>query len=182
MSPFLSIVTRHMPSRPGLFAECCRSLRDQADQDFEHVVLVDHVGRGVQWANGQFARHRYAVNGDYVLILDDDDALTTPHAVEALRAGVADSQADLIVFRADHANLGILPDAAVWSEKPLYGHIGSCDFITRREVWQRHVDAFAKPVGGDYSFLSELWRCGYHVHWLDCLLARVQRISRGAPE
>jgi len=182
MTPFLSIITRHMASRPRMFEECLRSLTAQTDQDFEHIVLVDHIGRGVPWANLQFARYRDAVGGDYVLILDDDDALATPLAVATLRAAVAGTQADIVIFRGDHCQLGILPDDAHWKQPPACGHISAQDLIVRREVWRRHVDAFGNEYAGDFSFIAALWRCGYQVHWLDAVLTRQQRISRGAAE
>jgi len=182
VTPFLSVFTRHMASRPRQFEECLRSLTAQTDQDFEQIVIVDHVGRGVAWANRQFVAYQQAVRGDYVLTLDDDDVLVRPEAVALLRAAAAESQADIIIFKGDHGPLGILPDRLVWQKRPLHGHISGQDFIVRREVWQRHADCYPAIYAADYAFISELWRCGYKAHWLDVVLTKQQCIGRGKPE
>lgn len=174
-APFLSIVTRHMASRPRMFARCLESLKVQTCQDFEHVVLADEVGRGMAWANRQFFEHRALPQGEYVLILDDDDELATPEAVAILKAAAEASQADIIVFYGEHGErLGRLPTANVWGKAPLYSQISGQDFITRREVWYRHIAAYGAERAGDFAFLSEVWRCGYCVHWLGDVLVRAE--------
>lgn len=172
MAPFLSIVTRHMVSRPAWYAEHCASLDNQTCQDYEHVVITDEVGRGLQWANGQLYEHRDAPQGEYVLILDDDDQLADPGAVATLKAAV--SGADVLVFKGEHGpRLGTLPTSLVWGKEPVFGHISAQDFIVRREVWRRHIAAFARPIAGDYSFLTALWEHGgYSVQWLDRVLVK----------
>lgn len=181
--PFLSIVTRCY-KRPAMLARCCESIRAQQDAALEHLLINDEVGRGVEWANAQLAAHKNRVHGDYVLILDDDDLLACSSAVTILRdVARSNDYPDLIVFRADHAELGVLPDAEVWEKKPLHGHIGGIDFITRAATWKRYIGKFAQPEGGDFHFLEALWKKkGLRVVWLDRLLTRVQRISRGRPE
>jgi hypothetical protein len=183
MTPFLTLVTRHMLSRPTLYAEHCASLEAQTDQDYQHLVIEDATGSGWKWAQAQFEAHKAEVLGDYVLQLDDDDVLARPDAIAQLRAVVQDSQADIIVYRVDHLELGVLPSALVWGRRPICGHIGGEDFAVRREIWLRHI--YAHNTGryeSDYDFMAELWRHGYDVHWLDVLIARCLRISRGRGE
>lgn len=177
---FLSIVTRCHPNRPSMLEKNRASLANQTDQDFEHVLIKDEKGRGVEWANGilQTAVPR----GDYVLVLDDDDLLTDNRAIEKLRAATI-TNPDIVVFKVHHGRLGVLPSALVWQKKrPVGGHIGSCDFITRRDIWRQHIPAFARPSGGDYYFLRSMWHEDINVVWLDERLAAIQRISRGKGE
>lgn len=176
---FLSIVTRCHPNRPSMLQKNIDSLAAQTCQDFEQVLIRDDAGRGVGWANGQL--QHASPKGDYVLILDDDDLLTDETAVEKLKAA-ADDQPDLIIFKVDHAGLGILPSPKVWERSPMGGHIGSCDFITRRDLWRRHIPAFSQPTCGDIAFLRSMWHENIGVVWLDEQLAAVQRISRGRGE
>lgn len=156
-----------------------QSLGAQTSQDYEQVFVVDDVGRGVGWANR--ALQTAEVIGDYVLVLDDDDTLTSVRAIELLKEATADKP-DLVIFKADHARLGVLPSLVIWGKRPVKGHIGSCDFISRRDVWERHIKAFGALACGDYTYLRSAWQDNPSVVWLDKELAAVQRISRGRPE
>jgi len=176
---FLSVVTRCHPKRPGMMAKNVESLEMQTDQDFEHILIEDDEGRGVGWAN---AALQWAMpEGEYVLILDDDDMLSTEQAIALLKQAAKDKPG-VVVFRAQHDWFGLLPDATVWEKEPKLGHIGSCDFITRQDIWADHIHAFAQERCGDYYFLDSIWQDGPEVVWLDEQLAAVQRISGGAPE
>lgn len=176
--PFLSVVTRCY-ERPEALANNVASLESQDDPDYEHIFLIDEEGVGLEEANRALAQVTPA--GTYVLILDDDDMLADDGAIAALKQAAA-TQSDVIVFRAEHAHLGILPDRTVWERRPVKCHIGSCDFITRRDWWEAHIHAFGAPECGDYRFLAAIWDDGPNVTWLDRVLAAVQRISEGEPE
>ena len=161
-----------------MLAKNCRSLGAQTSQDYEQVFLVDRFGYGVGNANRALLTARVA--GDYVLVLDDDDRMTNDRAIEMLKEATADSP-DLVIFRVDHGPLGILPDDLIWEKRPLKGHIGSCSFITRRDIWERFIHRFGVDECGDYAFLHSLWSESPSVVWLDELLTGVQRISKGQP-
>lgn len=176
---FLSVVTRCHPNRPSMLQKNIDSLLVQTCQDFEHVLIQDNEGRGVGWANEQL--QHTSPKGDYVLILDDDDRLIDETAVEKLKAAV-NGQPDIVIFKADHAGLGVLPSPKVWEKSPMGGHIGSCDFITRRDLWRQHIPAFAQPTCGDIAFLRSMWHEEIAAVWLNEQLAAVQRISRGRGE
>ena len=179
---FLTLFTRHMLSRPASFAALLASLDAQTCQDFEHFVVVDPTGQGFGWANRQMALHQHEINGDYVLQCDDDLVLE-PNAVAELQAAVQATHPDIVVYRVDHRELGILPDATVWGKQFLYSHIGGEDMAIRREVWARHLSAYDCDVReGDWYYMRELAAGGYAIHWLDKLLVRCQRISYGKGE
>lgn len=183
MSPFLTLFTRHMTSRPNFYAKHCESLAEQTCQDFEHYVVTDDVGRGWQWAQAQFEAHKDAVRGDFIMQLDDDNALAIPEAVNLLKCLAEGSRPDIIAFHTDSLELGIIPHAVCWNKGPIKGHMSGQDVAVRREVWQRHIHAHSTGrYDSDYDFLAELWGCGYEVRWLDRLLVRCLRVSRGRPE
>ena len=176
--PFLSVVTRCY-KRPNMLHRNVQSLKEQIDQDYEQIFIEDKFGRGVGWANRALSTAK--PDGDYVMVLDDDDMLVNRWAITILK-GAVHNKPDLVMFKADHNGLGILPDDLVWKRKPLRGHIGSIDFITRRDVWERYIHRFGVDECGDYAFLHAIWFDQPQVEWCDELLASVQRISRGAPE
>lgn len=176
--PFLSIVTRCY-QRPTMLEANRESVCAQTDPDFEHILIIDREGAGLHAANQALASAMPA--GEYVLILDDDDVLSDPEAIEVLKQAAADEPA-LVIFRADHDILGVLPKSAVWGRRPVRGGIGSCDFITRRDWWENYIGAFGVPKCGDFVFLNTMWQADPSVVWLDRQLAAVQRISHGRPE
>lgn len=178
--PFLSVVTRCY-KRPTMLAINQESLARQTDQDYEQILLIDDEGLGLHAANKRLAEAEPA--GDYVLILDDDDMLSEPEAIERLKEAAVDDP-EMVFFHADHDWLGVLPSRIVWkAQRPLKCHIGSCDFITRRDVWGRHIEAFGAPECGDFEFLKSIWMAGRpDAVWIDDILAGVQRIGHGRPE
>ena len=175
---FLSVVTRCY-KRPTMLHRNIESLYMQTDKDFEQLFIDDTEGRGIGWANAQLATVK--PSGEYVMVLDDDDMLTDARAIEKMKAATIRAPS-LVIFKADHAELGILPSKAVWNHRPMLGQIGSISFISRRDVWKRHIGAFDIFACGDYAYLQSVWRDKPSVVWLDEKLAAVQRISRGKPE
>ena len=175
---FLSVVTRCY-KRPDMLAKNKASLRGQTDQDFEQLFIVDEVGRGIGWANQSLATAAPA--GDYVMVLDDDDLLTDYRAIELLKVAATD-EPELVIFKAHHGPLGVLPSATVWEKRPIRGNIGGCDFISRRDVWEKHITAFGTMACGDYHYLRSLWQDEPEVVWLNEQLAAVQQIGKGRPE
>jgi len=164
-----------------MLADNTASLARQTDRDFEQLFMIDEEGMGIGDAN------RILMvadpDGDYVLVLDDDDWLINDRAIELLKGATIESP-DIVIFKADHKGLGILPSKSAWEKRPIKGHIGSCDFITRRDVWDKHIEAFGVDEGGDYAFLKAIWEDKPVVIWLDELLAGIQRQGRsnGEPE
>jgi hypothetical protein len=158
------------------------SLEEQTDQDFERLYITDDIGRGLHWANQQFYRYRYEVSGDYVLMLDDDDMLTRRDTVAMLKEAAKDDP-DLIMCRFDCGKWGILPTDEVWQYKyPKLTHVCTPSFITRRDIWYENIESFGQPTAGDYSFLSAIWPSLKRVVWLDVVIGKTQRNSKGAPE
>lgn len=177
---FLTVVTRCY-KRPQALQANVASLNNQTCDDWEQLFIVDEVGRGIGWANRQFARYANQVSGDYVLMLDDDDRLIRDDAIEILKR-TAYNQPEIVIFRGLHGRHGILPSDETWGDKPKSTHISGQDFITRSDVWKAHIEHFGHEKMGDYAFLSALWPSVQSVVWLDELLVEQQAIGGGEPE
>jgi hypothetical protein len=180
-APFLTVITRHMPARAQLLANNVASLRAQTDQGYEQCVIVDREGRGAAWANANLRNYADAPHGQYVLVLDDDDLLDRHTAIAEVRQAAL-SKPGVIMTRMDHGPLGVLPDAAGWGKEPVRGRIGISAAICRRDVWQEAALRFENCYDGDFPFVLAAYRSGRGVVWLDRVLTRVQRISRGQGE
>lgn len=177
--PFLSIVTRCY-QRPTMLAKNKRSVSSQTDKDYEHLFIVDEEGAGLLAANRALATAR--PGGEYVLVLDDDNRITDTRMIEALKEAAIDRPA-LVFFKSDHSpTFGTMPHDVVWGKEPKRGHVDSANFITRRDWWERHIEAFGVRLEGDYEFLAAMWKEKPDVAWLDRQMIAVQRISKGKPE
>jgi hypothetical protein len=177
MPPFLSVVTRTHPKPVDYLALNEESLREQLDPDYEQIVLRDEVGRGLAWANRQFYEHRFAVEGDYVLMLDDDNVLATPHAVTILKAVTWDKP-EAVIFKAEVGPHGILPTSFAWGQRrAIAWQIDGHCVIVRREVWQAYIHEFCVDVRGDAAFLGALTAAGLRIEWLNAVLVRALRVG-----
>jgi hypothetical protein len=180
--PFLEVLTRCY-LRPQSLQTNIESLRRQTSHEWRQTFLVDHVGRGVAWANAQLADVDPV--GDYIWVLDDDDACIHAGLVTDLQylAWLNDCPAAFIV-RMDHGPLGILPDDDHWQQPPIEGQIGASAIITRADVWIRHRSAWRSGrYASDFDFISAVFHYeGDAIYWHDCIASAVQRISRGEPE
>jgi hypothetical protein len=182
-APFLTIITRHMASRPGMFAKQQVSLAAQSCQDFEQVLIHDGVGQGMAWAQTQLTEAWKQANGRYILILDDDDLLQNPDGVKLLKEA-AYKFPPAVIFKGHHDDLGILPRVDTWQSAPQVGSIGVFDFILRWDVFTRHSKVFAAGTyNDDHALIASVYReHGKDIVWLDEVICAVQRRSLGAPE
>ena len=182
--PFLSIITRTY-RRPFALSQCVQSVREQTDQDLEHLILEDMVGMGVAESHRLFLKAKPA--GYYVMILDDDDLMATPGVVADLHVVANEYRPDVIVFKMNNAELGILPDALVWQHEPLPARISGSNVAVRRHVWHGCIPAILGRDGvpcyeSDFLYLEEIWRRTRRIHWLDRIEVLVSRVNRGAME
>jgi hypothetical protein len=181
MRPFLEIVTRHLATRPTLLADNQASLARLGD-DWTQTLLIDRVGRGVEWANGEMAGYGRWLRGEWIWILDDDDICIRPNLVSELQQLVGRSDADVIVMRMDHGPLGILPDNQVWMTTPTRGRIGCSAVVVRRRLWQMCAHAYTARYDADYDFISAVFSKAAGVIWHDVIASRVQCIGQGRSE
>lgn len=181
--PFLEVLTRTFNARPHLLRINQESLRRQTDPDWVQTLLVDDVGRGIDWASENLAAYAPNLVGDYIWILDDDDTCILPTLVAELKFIVADSDPDVIMIRMDHGSGRILPGDDSWLCPPVLGQIGCSAFVVRRAVWQRHAMAMEHGhYSSDYDLIASIWTEQPRVYWHDVVASRVMRQSFGRPE
>lgn len=179
--PFLEILTRHYTRRPGLLAACKASLDGQTDPDWVQTILIDDVGRGVEWANRNLGAYAPQVEGDYIWILDDDDVCVCDTLVADLKAIVAETCADVVMVKGEINRFGILPDH--WGEAPEYCHVAMPCFVLRRDVWRRHAGMLTARLGADYRMIRDVFDAGvYRIAWLDKIVVRSEKARFGAAE
>jgi len=175
----LSVVTRCYKRPVGLRRNQL-SLMLQTRQDYEQILLVDNVGLGIKAADERMAAEAPAlINGEYVYILDDDDMLIGNQFIAHIHAIAQTHDPDIIIVKSDNGRLGILPSAAMWEKKPQPGRISTLNYVVKAEIWKRHAPAFATHPhdAGDAMFVTELFRHGYSVYWLDAIAAMTGPIS-----
>ena len=175
--PFLSVMTRTHPKPVDYLARNEQSLRDQLDPDYEQIVLIDEVGRGLAWANRQFWEHRHTAEGDYVIMLDDDNVLATPHAITILKAVTWD-QPEAVIFKADVGPHGIMPTSLAWSQrKAIAWQIDGHCTIVRTDIWRKYIHYFSVDIRGDAAFLAALTCADLRVEWCNAVLVRALRVG-----
>jgi len=173
--PFLTFYTPTF-RRPQALLRCLASVQAQtAVAAIEHLVVPDYVG-------GMFTQIPHyvdAVHGDYVHILADDDELAGPDVVAlvqdfAWRSGLP----PIIVVKAQKGG-ATWPAGAPWPPRCGAIDLGCC--IARRDVWERHVEAYGDSYEGDFHFMAAVAQAGYDAEVLDLLFLR-GAVMRGAPE
>lgn len=180
---FLEVLTRCY-KRPTLLARNQASLRAQTCDDWTQTLLIDDVGRGINWSHENLTRCAPALNGQYIWLLDDDDECIRPTLVAELKAIVATHNPDVIMLRMDHGPRGILPEPGYWGNAPEHGHIGVSAYVVRREVWQAHAEAWSPGVyHSDFNFIAAVVSDNsVAVYWHEVIASRVQQIGLGRPE
>src|SRR5690606_4199896 len=96
---FVTIVTR-VSRRPNLLYDNIVSVATQDDQDYDHLLLVDPVGKGMLYANQQFYRHAKRVRGKYVYMLDDDDIFIRSDVINLFKRATV-KEPDVVVCKFD---------------------------------------------------------------------------------
>jgi len=180
--PFLEVLTRCY-QRPRMLAINRASLWAQTDPDWGQTLLVDDVGRGINWATENLAAYAPKLIGTYVLILDDDDMLICPTLVADLKCLAAEFDPDVIMLRMDHGGGVVLPDDDTWGHGPVLGRIGCSAFVVRRAVWQAHAGAMVPgQYHSDFLLIEAIWRDDPRVYWHNVVASRVMKQSFGQPE
>lgn len=178
--PFLEVLTRAY-KRPQMLAVNQASLAAQTDGDWVQTLLVDEAGRGIAWSHENMGAYAPRLVGEWIWILDDDDACACPTLVADLKRIVAEHDPDVVMVKMDHGK-AVLP-GRTWGGDPEYGQIGVSAYIVRRELWQAQAHAL-KPgwYGSDYSLINAIWLTRPQVYWHDQIVSRVQVQSFGKAE
>ena len=158
------------------------SLARQTDPDYEVILIVDDVGRGVPWANKQLAAVAPRIKGRYVFVLDDDDEIVDDTLIMSVKLCVGATGADLIIHKMDHGPAGIFPDAEYWGKRPVLGHFGMSAAVMSASLYRTAITKIQERRAGDIYYYQALYDHATRIEWEDRVISRVQRISWGKPE
>lgn len=126
--------------------------------------------------------HVHEVNGDYVLVLSDDNCLYDMDvAAEALEFVEANRWPDVVVWRGKINNI-LYPTPHCWKKRPYECHIDLSCFLVRRKHWVENADDWPDSYEGDYHFINKQFERGLRFEWFDRLSYFAMQVSRGAPE
>jgi hypothetical protein len=153
------------------------SLAAQTSRDFEHRLLVDGERKGV--GASHVALRSVVFDGEYVVCVDDDEALAASSVVARVIAELKAKKPPLAFVRVDHRELGFLPSP--WGGLVRCGTIGAEDFIIRRDVWEECKWAWGDRYEGDWDFIEEVLK-HYQPLWIDVLWGQCLTISHGQAE
>ncbi len=183
--PFFRRVDGTLARPDGMF-ECRHSIMLQwlPRENFVQALFVEDEKLGGSGVGGMFAQipaNAHRVEGDYVLILGDDDVLAD-HSVVGQLYAIAEraSFPDVIIVSTEKAEHGRLPYDA--EGPPICGRIDLGCVVTRRDVWLQHVGDYGAIYEGDFRHLDAMWQAGRQFHYATELLFSRGAVSRGGVE
>lgn len=179
MSPFLTFYTPTY-KRPIALARCLASVACQtAVADLEQIVLVDHVGIGIDGMYARVPQYAGAVHGQYVSFLCDDDVLVSPVVVEDVRDFIeAHGHPPLVIVQTRKAG-AVWPATRSWP--PEEGSIDLNCAIVRADIWHQHAGSYGHRYEGDFDFFNALAQAGVPAVWCPVLFSS-GAVSRGVAE
>lgn len=174
------------PARPALLQQCRASIYAQwtPREHFVQALFVEDATLGGSGVGGMFAQvpaNADRVEGDYVMLLGDDDVLADETVVGRLYAiAEAASFPDVIIVSTEKAEHGRLPYDH--QGPPICGRIDLGCVVTRRDVWRQHVADYGSAYEGDFAHANAMWQAGRHFHYATGLLFSRGAVSRGGVE
>ncbi len=124
------------------------------------------------------------LNGHYVYILDDDNAML-PGAVGSIKLAATESHShDMLICRINRLKRvhKVFPENEYWQKKPKYRNIDIGCVVLRRDLFLKAIKHFTARYEGDFDFISEAYWLAESVNWVEKLIMKLQRISAGATE
>lgn len=177
--PFLSVITRHMPARAELLRCNQISLEIQLEPDYEQIVMVDEAGQGWEYAQQMLVEACEQIKGKYVLILDDDDVMIDFQAITLMKDAAMQSPA-AVIWRVKFCDLGVLPEDAYWKAAPACGHIGSCGFMVRADIFREEIGKIRGGYASDFELIAAVYaKHGDETAWLDEALCETMQRGHG---
>lgn len=178
----MTFMTFYTPTykRPTYLALCRRSVQAQTCRDFQHMVIVDDSGIGVDGMFHDIRRHAKAIRGDYVFILADDDRLIKAEGLGRVKAfAEANNRPPVIIVR-NYKWGRTFP--LIWEQAPEFTKIDTGNFIIRSDVFLENADHFGECYEGDWIFIEHLWNSGYPFAWFDYVFSEMQVGGKGRTE
>jgi hypothetical protein len=146
------------------------------------VLLIDEIGRGIEWSHTNMATACPQIKGDYVLVLDDDDLIVVKTCIAELKQAAA-SGADVIMLKMQIVPGFIVPEDEFFHAPPVVGHIGISSFVVKRDLWIANVLHFEPVYHGDYTFIAAVYPQAEQIVYLDRVMCSTQDGNHhGRPE
>lgn len=156
---FRPFITFYTPTydRPHRLERCLRSVGTQRKLDMreiEHIVVPDHIGRGIGGMYQQVRHYAPLVRGEYVFFLCDDDALATETVVFDFKAWLGARRPEAVIVRVQKG-IHVYPNTnPPWPAQ--MGHFDLGNLIVRRDVWREHCHLYGDRYEGDWDFAEAL--------------------------
>lgn len=178
----MTFMTFYTPTymRPTYLSICRKSVQAQTCRDFQHMVIVDDAGIGVDGMFRDIRRHADHIRGDYVFILADDDRLLEPIGLEQVRTFAMANLFPPVIIVKNYKWDKTFP--LVWEQAPEYAKIDTGNFIIRADVFRDNAGEFGECYEGDWVFIHHLWETGYPFAWCDCIFSTMQVGGKGRTE
>jgi glycosyltransferase involved in cell wall biosynthesis len=178
----MTFMTFYTPTykRPTFLILCRQSVQMQTCRDFQHMVIVDDCGIGVDGMFRDIRRHVDQIRGRYVFILADDDRLIDPEGLERVQQFATEHDYPPVIIVKNYKWGDVFPK--LWEQEPQLGMIDTGNFIIRADVFRDNADKFGERYEGDYDFISHLWRAGYPFFWFDYIFSGMQVGGKGKTE
>ena len=179
----MAFLTVYTPTykRPKALTVCIESVKNQTHPNLiQHLIIPDEIGLGIDGMYSDIINHVDEVNGEYVLVLSDDDLLCNLDFARKLYDYIENNDYPEVVIIKAIKSGRVLP--TIWNAKPQLGHIDLSCFVVRSDIWKANADKWGKRYEGDFDFINSLYEQGYQFNWFDIIASKAQRISRGQPE
>jgi len=184
---FLTVITRVHPKRPNLVKKTIESIKNQSDDDIQHLLVYDPTENGIGFpgANDMIAR-AVGIEGDYVTVLDDDDIFSSKTFIADLKKLIEKRPIDLVIGKVRYGKNVLPPESEFKQEKIVLSKIGSTCAIVRRDLWDKNKEIWGVGVYcADFHFIAAVTEQAKASIWWDYLIAetlsKVQN-NRGAEE
>ncbi len=122
------------------------------------------------------------IQGEYVLVLDDDDQIVEDTFIGELKEATR-SGADLIMLKMQIVLGFVVPEDDYFYLPPVVGHIGMSCFVVKRDLWIENVKHFDPVYQGDFTFINAVYPQARNIVYLDRVMCATQDGNHhGQPE
>lgn len=178
----LTIVTRTY-KKPKCLEQCIASVKMQTYSDYEHVFIVDEIGQGLAWADQALNLHKDCNHGKYIMILDDDDKITNKNFITIVKDISDKYDPDIIIWRGmfTEMNFALPCIDPFWGVKPRKKLIGSFNYCTKKELYDKYIYLCSTGITGDFDFIDAVFNHTPPIkpYWLKKILVTTQQKSYG---
>ena len=182
--PFITIITR-TSRRPKNLAEATETIKSQTDDDYQHLIIVDVIGKGLFSAGKSLWENKERIKGKWTYILDDDVRLVNNEFIARVKETAEKNlDAEIIMVR-NYVGGRKCPSDDVWGgDKVFFGTVDSASFVVCKDLFNKYIHHHARHKGSDYAFINALFHLDPQpkIYWVDELMARAGSTHQGQRE